>query len=75
MKKNQRLKSSLHSLDSKIDDHTLRVRRECHSSFSKKKGGQADGLISIGKLNTLLYLHTQPIYHIVYMVSHWDTLS
>lgn len=42
---------------------------------SEKKGGQADGLISIGKLNTLLCLHTQPIYHIVYMVSHRDTLS
>ena len=42
---------------------------------SEKKGGQADRPISIGKLNPLLDLHTQPIYHIVYMVSDRDTLS
>lgn len=39
------------------------------------KSGQADGLISIGKLNVLLHLHTQPIYHVVFMVSLRDTLS
>lgn len=42
---------------------------------SEKKGGQAGGPISIGKLNALLRLHTQPINHIVYMVSLRDTLS
>ena len=35
--------------------------------------------ISIGQLNTLLYLHLQPIYHIVYVESYylsvWDILS
>ena len=35
--------------------------------------------ISIGQLNTLLYLHLQPIYHVVYMESYyltvWDILS
>ena len=35
--------------------------------------------ISIGQLNTLLYLHLQPINHIVYMESYyltvWDILS
>ena len=40
-----------------------------------KKGGQANGLISIGRLNILLCVHFQPINHVVYMVSHWDTLS
>jgi hypothetical protein len=43
--------------------------------LQKKKGGQAGRLISIGKLNALLHLHIQPIYHIVYMVSDRDTLS
>lgn len=36
---------------------------------------QVYGLISIGTLNTLLYLHSQPIYHVVFMESHRDTLS
>ena len=27
--------------------------------------------ISIGQLNTLLYLHLQPIYHVVYMESYY----
>ncbi len=40
-----------------------------------KKSGQANGLISIGQLNTLLCLHTQPINHVVFMESHRDTLS
>ena len=35
--------------------------------------------ISIGQLNTLLYLHLQPINHIVYVESYylmvWDILS
>ena len=35
--------------------------------------------ISIGQLNTLLHLHLQPIYHIVYVESYylsvWDILS
>ena len=35
--------------------------------------------ISIGQLNTLLHLHLQPIYHIVFMESYylsvWDILS
>ena len=44
------------------------------SSF-RKKGGQANGPISIGKLHALLRLHTQPIYHVVYMVSLRDILS
>lgn len=60
-------------LDSILRPHTLYVLKGM--SLPLKKGGQADGLISIGKLNTLLCLHTQPIYHIVYMVSHRDTLS
>ena len=40
-----------------------------------KKGGQANGPISIGLLNTLLCLHSQPINHVVFMGSHRDTLS
>ena len=40
-----------------------------------KKGGQADGLISTGQLRTSLSLHTQPIYDVVFIESHWDTLS
>ena len=35
--------------------------------------------ISIGQLNTLLFLHLQPIYHVVFMESYylsvWDILS
>jgi hypothetical protein len=35
--------------------------------------------ISIGQLNILLYLHLQPIYHIVFVESYyltvWDILS
>ena len=35
--------------------------------------------ISIGQLNTLLHLHLQPIYHVVFMESYyltiWDILS
>ena len=35
--------------------------------------------ISIGQLSTLLHLHLQPIYHIVYVESYyltvWDILS
>ena len=45
------------------------------TSFLAKKKGQANGLISIGQLNTLLHFHLQPIYHVVSMVSHWDILS
>ena len=43
-------------------------------SFDHKKV-KPIGLISIGKLNTLLHVHLQPIYHVVFMESHWDTLS
>lgn len=72
--KKQRLKKSLHTLDFNLRPHVI-VLKGMSCLPSEKKGGQADGLISIGKLNTLLCLHTQPINHIVYMVSHWDTLS
>lgn len=41
----------------------------------KKKNGQANGLVSNGQLHTLLCFHLHPINHVVYMVSHWDTLS
>ena len=45
------------------------------SNEQLKRNGQANGLISIGQLNVLLRLHLQPINHIIFMESHWDTLS
>ncbi len=40
-----------------------------------KKKDKVNGLISTGKLNALLHLHTQPINHVVFMESHRDILS
>ena len=37
--------------------------------------GQANGLISTGQLNTLLCLHTQPIYVVVFHESHREHSS
>ena len=37
--------------------------------------GQANGLISTGQLNTLLCLHTQPIYVVVFHESHGEHSS
>jgi hypothetical protein len=61
-------------LNYKLRPHFKVLKGMSHPS-EEKKGGQADGLISIGKLSTLLCVHTQPIDHIVYMESHRDTLS
>ena len=42
------------------------------SDIIKRKGGQASRLISIGKLNTLLCLHLQPIEVVVFNLPSED---
>ena len=52
-----------------------RLKIACHLLAWRKKIGQANGLVSNGQLHALLRFHLHPINHVVYMESHWDTLS
>ena len=51
-------------------DHFLLMAS--YSDIIKRKGGQASRLISIGKLNTLLCLHLQPIEVVVFNLPSED---
>ena len=41
----------------------------------EKRKWSSQWTVSNGQLHALLHFHLHPINHVVYMESHWDTLS